>query len=68
MRLLKRLQNRHFAAGVEHGRIIGIQSIEAFIHSEIRVLKANSDRGNDIEQRISELTYVLTKIRGMYVR
>lgn len=66
MKLLKKLQNRHFAAGVKHGRVIGIQCVEALLNAELKVLKANLQKYEDLEPRINEVQFMLAKIRRLY--
>lgn len=66
MRLITKLRNKAYAKGIEHGRTIGIQAVEAFIHSEIRVLKNARQHDKNLDQRVSELVFVLSKIKGMY--
>lgn len=68
MNILKKLQNRAFAAGVQHGRGIGVMQVEALISAELRVLKANTKHHKDLEPRINELTFILSKIRKINVK
>ena len=68
MKLLKKLQNRHFYAGVQHGRIIGIQAVEALLHSEIKALLRASKDYPDLKPRVNELQFVLAKVKRLYVK
>lgn len=68
MRLITKLRNNAYAKGIEHGRLIGIQAVEAFIHSEIRLLQSSPKQDKNTEYRLKELIYVLFKIKGMYAK
>ena len=68
MKLLKKLQNRHFYAGVVHGRRIGIQAVEALLHSEIKALLRASKDYPDLKPRVNELQFVLAKVKRLYVK
>jgi len=68
MTILKKLQNQAYAAGVKHGRGIGVMQVEALLHAEIRALQVNTANYPDLEPRINELQFILAKIRKLDVK